>query len=148
MQDVEGPADAAREAAALVAMLKSSPQCRRDRPRPGADLEQATILVVPHDDAAGVARQAPGRFRGNVYAVLEHRLTGLIWIGQSRGVDVDHDLMAFARRAGIHPVMQDRFRDEGQCVGALLDRTDSVVEAKRRRAGGATGRETRASRTA
>ncbi len=53
---------AAREAAAAVPVLKRSAQRRGDRPRPGPDIQEASVLIVSHDDAAGVARQAPGRF--------------------------------------------------------------------------------------
>jgi len=45
---------------------------------------------VSHHHAARVARQAPGRLRGNASAPLEDRLAGLIRIRQHRGVDVHH----------------------------------------------------------
>jgi hypothetical protein len=47
---------AAREAAALVAMVERAPQCGRNRPRPGPDLHGAPLLVVPHHHTARVAR--------------------------------------------------------------------------------------------
>ncbi len=62
---------AAREAAPAVPVLKRSAQCRGDRPRPGPDLQEASVLIVLHDDPAGVARQAPGRFRGNARPALK-----------------------------------------------------------------------------
>jgi hypothetical protein len=71
-------------------MVQRAPQRRRNRPRPNADFQHASVGVVPHDHAAGVARQALRRFRGNAHAVLEDGLAGLIRIGQHLGVDV-HD---------------------------------------------------------
>ena len=63
---------AAGEAAALVPVLESAPQRRGNRPRARADLRDAALRIVPHYDAAGVAREAAGRLRGNVFAFLEH----------------------------------------------------------------------------
>ena len=54
---------------------------------------------------AGIARQAPRRFRGNVLPTVEHGLTGLIRVGQHSGVDVHHHLVALARGARIDPVV-------------------------------------------
>jgi hypothetical protein len=67
---------------------------------------------VLHHNTAGVARQAPRRFCGNACAVLEHGLAELIGIREHRGVDVDDDLIALARRAGIDAVMQRRLREQ------------------------------------
>jgi hypothetical protein len=53
---------AAREAADLVTMVERASQRRRNRPRPGPDLDGAPLLVVPHHHPARVARQALGRF--------------------------------------------------------------------------------------
>ena len=53
---------AAREAAALVAVLERAPQCRRNRASSGPDLHGAPLLVVPHHHAARIARQALRRF--------------------------------------------------------------------------------------
>src|SRR5262245_1664041 len=64
---------AAREATAAVAMVKRAPYRGRDRAGPGRDLDRAAGPAVLHGQAARVARQAPGRFRGNVRAVLEQR---------------------------------------------------------------------------
>jgi hypothetical protein len=102
---------AARKAAALVAVLERAPQCRWNRARPGPDLHGAPLLVVPHHHPARVARQALRRFRGNACPVLEHGLAGLIRIGERRGVDMDHDLVALARGAGIEAVVKGRLRD-------------------------------------
>jgi len=96
---------AAREAAAPVPMLERAPHGGGNRPGPGPDLQQAPLRVVTHHHPAGIARQAAGRLRGNARAVLEDRLPRLIRIGQRRGVDVDHHLVALARGAGIEPLM-------------------------------------------
>jgi len=61
MSLTERPATA-REAAAVIAMLKRAPECRRDRACPRADLRHPAIGVVPHEHPAGVARQTLGRF--------------------------------------------------------------------------------------
>ena len=102
---------AAREAAAAVAMLKSSPQSRGNRPGSGRDLHDAAVARVLHHDTARVTRQTPGRFRGNVCAVVEDGLAGLIGIGESGSVDVHHDLIAFAGRSRIDAVVKGRLRE-------------------------------------
>jgi len=84
---------AAREAAAPVPVVERAPQRRRDRPRPGPDFQEAPVRVVAHHHPAGVARQAPRRFRGNVRPVLEDRLAGLLRVREHRGIDVDHHLV-------------------------------------------------------
>jgi len=55
---------AAGETAAAVPMVERSPQGGGNRPGPGADLQQAPGIIMAHQHPAGVARQAPGRFRG------------------------------------------------------------------------------------
>jgi len=75
---------------------------------------------VVHHDPARVARQAPGRFCGNVRAVLEDGLAGLTGVRERRGVDVDHHLVALGRDARIDAVMEGRFREQRQRVGLLL----------------------------
>jgi hypothetical protein len=77
---------------------------------------------VRHDDAAGVARDPPGFFRGRIHALLEHGLARVIGIGQHRSVDVDDDLVARARRAGVEVVMEGGFGDDPERVGLLLAR--------------------------
>ena len=89
---------AAREAAAAVAMVERAPQCGRNRARASADLDDAPVLVVAHQHAAGITRQALRCFRGNVGAAVEHRLAGLIGVGQHRRIDVNHHLVPLARR--------------------------------------------------
>ncbi len=111
---------AAREAATPVPMVQRSPQRRGNRPRPGADLQQAAVGVVSHHHPAGVARQASRRFRGNARAVLEYGLARLIGVRQHRGIDVQHYLVALARTAGVEHLVKGRLRDQGERVGLLL----------------------------
>ena len=133
---------AAREATAAVPVVERAPQRRGNRPGPGPDFHGAPVLVVPHDHAARVARQAPGRFRGNARPVLEDGLAGLIRIRQHRGVDVDHDLVALARGAGIELVVEGRLREQGQRVRLLLGHGRAV----RGRIGQRRGRPSRPAR--
>src|SRR2546425_570054 len=108
------------EAAALVPMVEGPPQGRRNRPGPGSDLQQASLTVMAHHHPAGVAREALGRFRGNVFALLEDGLARLFWIGQHLSVDVDYYLVPFARSSRIEAVMESRLREQGQGIGLLL----------------------------
>jgi len=73
-----------------------------------------------HHHAARVARQTPGRFGGNARAAVEDGLAGLIGVGEHRGVDVDHHLIALARGAGVDTVMERRLCEQRQSVGLLL----------------------------
>jgi hypothetical protein len=75
---------------------------------------------VLHHHAARVAGQAPRRFRGNVRAVLEGGLAGCIRVRQHRSVDMDHDLISLARRAGIDAVVQGRLGEQPQSISLLL----------------------------
>ncbi|MEX2220403.1 MAG: hypothetical protein WEG40_01275, partial [Candidatus Rokuibacteriota bacterium] len=52
--------------------------------------------------------------------LFQHGLAGLIRIRERRGGDVDHDLVALARGAGIELVVESRFREQGQRVRLLL----------------------------
>ena len=65
---------AAREATGLVPVVERAPQRRRNRPGPRPDVHDAPVLIVLHHHPARVARQAPGRFRGNARAPFEDRL--------------------------------------------------------------------------
>ncbi len=67
------------------------------------------------------SQAALGRSRGNARAVLEDGLARRIGIRQDLGVDVDDHLVALARGAGIHPVMQCRLREQGEGIRLLLD---------------------------
>jgi hypothetical protein len=53
---------------------------------------------MAHDDPAGVAREAPRRFRGNVLPAVEDRLPGLIGVGERRRIDVDQPTTNAASR--------------------------------------------------
>jgi hypothetical protein len=114
------PNPAAWEATAAVAVVEGPPQRRRDRAGPGSDLHHAPIGVVPHHHAAGVARQALGRSSWNARAVLEDGLARRIGVRQDLGLDVDHDLVALARGAGIEAVVQGGLGQQRQSVGLLL----------------------------
>jgi hypothetical protein len=83
-------------------------------------LDDPAVCVVPHHHAAGIARKALARFRGNARAVFEHGLAGLIGVGQHRGVDVNDDLIALARSSGIESLVQRRFGEEDERVRLLL----------------------------
>src|SRR5262245_10401931 len=50
-------APTAREATAPIAMLQCPPQRRWNRPRPGPDLHEGPVGIVPHHHSARVARQ-------------------------------------------------------------------------------------------
>jgi hypothetical protein len=97
---------AAWEATALVAMLKRAPQRGGNRAGSGADFCNPSIGIVPHHRAAGVACEAMRRSRGNAGTALEHRLPWRIDFGQHRGIDVNDDLVALTRRAGLHSTVQ------------------------------------------
>jgi hypothetical protein len=92
---------AARKAAAAVARVKRPPQRRGNRARPGADLHDPAVGIVSHDDPAGIARQALGRSSWNAHAILEDGLARRLGVRQHVGIDVDHDLKALPRGAGI-----------------------------------------------
>jgi len=104
------PKPAAREAAAAVSVVERAAERRGDRPGPGRDLHDPAVPGVPHHHSARVARQAPGRFCGNVRAVLEDGLAGLTGVRERRGVDVDHHLVSLGRGARIDAVMEGRSR--------------------------------------
>ena len=110
----------AREAAALIPMVERSSQGGGNRPGPGPDLRQTSLLVMAHHHPAGVAGQPLGRLRGNARAVLEDRLARLLRIGQHLGIDVDHHLVALPRGTGIEAVVQGRLCEQGQGIGLLL----------------------------
>jgi len=111
---------AARETTPSVPMGQGPSERWGNRPGPRPDLHHAALGIVAHHHAAGIAGQALRRLRGNARALLEDRLPRLLGIRQHWGVDVDHYLVAFPRRAGIEPVMQRRHREEGEGIGLLL----------------------------
>jgi hypothetical protein len=111
----------AREAGAPVSMRQRPSQRRRNRPRPSPDLHHLPVLVVPHHHPARVTRQPPRRFRGNVAALLQHGLAGLLGIRQHGRVDVNHHLVPLPRGPGIERVMQRRLRQQRQRVRLPVD---------------------------
>lgn len=123
MADVMALSDphlAAREAAGCVPMLHGTSQRRRNRTRPGPYFDGPTFVIVAHHDPTGVARQSPGRFRGNVAALFQHGLAGSRRVRQHRGVDMDYHLIPLTRRARIELGMECRLRQQGQRIGLLL----------------------------
>ncbi|MGH7368661.1 MAG: hypothetical protein ACREK9_19830, partial [Candidatus Rokuibacteriota bacterium] len=120
------PHGAAREATAAVAMLERPPYGRRNRPRPRADLHHLPLRIVPHPHPARIARQAAGRFRGNVAPLLQHGLAGLRRVRQDCGVHVDHHLVPRAGATRIEPVMPRRLRQPGQRLRLLRRPAGSV----------------------
>src|SRR5438094_616333 len=83
--------------------MQRAPPRRRNGSRPRTDFEDPAIRIVAHHHPARVARQTLGRFRGDVGAVLEDRLTGRISVRQHGRVDVNHDLVTLARAPGSIP---------------------------------------------
>jgi hypothetical protein len=110
----------ARKATAAVAMLQRSTDRWRNRPGPRGHFHHPTVPGVLHHHAAGVTRQAPGRFRGNVLATFQHRLPGRLGVREHRHVHVHHHLISLPRRAGIDPVVQGRLGEQPHRVGLLL----------------------------
>ncbi len=112
MMGLNDPHAAPGKAAGPVSMQERAAQGGRNGPGPRSDLHDTPPLVVAHDYPARVTRQAAGRSRGNVGAVLESGLARLIRIGQHRGVDMDDHLVALPRRARIEGVVQRRLRHQ------------------------------------
>jgi len=111
---------AAREATAAISMVQRPSYGRRNRAGPGGHFHGPAVTVVLHHDAGRVARQTLRRFRGNVRAILGHGLAGGVSIGQHGRIDMNHDLITLARRAGIKGVVQRGLGDERQGIRLLL----------------------------
>ncbi len=111
---------AAGKPAGTVAVVQRAPERRRNSACLCGDFHDATVRIVTHHDPARVACQASGRLRGDVRATLEHGLARRLWIGEHRDVDVNDDLIALARRAGIETVMEGALGEEDQRVRLLL----------------------------
>jgi hypothetical protein len=78
---------ASRKAATAIPVLERPSYRGRDRAGTRADLHEAPRIVFPHHHPRGVACQALRRFPGNARPVLDHRLAGLIRVGEHRRVD-------------------------------------------------------------
>ena len=66
----------ARKAAPAVAMLERTPDRRRHCTTSATDVYRAPLLIVRHDDKAGITREPTGRFRGNARAAGNDGLSG------------------------------------------------------------------------
>jgi len=110
---------AARRAAAAVPVVQRPTYRRGNRPGAGIDLHDSAVPAVSHHHPAGVARQALRRSRGNARPVLQDRLARRLGVRQHLGIDVDHYLVALARRAGVDAVMESRLRQQRQRVRLL-----------------------------
>jgi hypothetical protein len=108
------PVGAPREAAPAVAFLQRAPDRHRNRAPRASDVEHGTGVVVGHDDAARIASQAAGRFRGKMDAAGEHRLAGFGVDAESFGVDVEHDLDATQAAARTAAGITDRSGSTGR----------------------------------
>jgi len=97
---------AAREAATLVTMQERPTKGRGNRASSRADLDGAAVGVMAHHHPARIARHALGRLRGNARTAFHDGLARRFGVGQDIGIDVDDDLVALARGAGIDPVME------------------------------------------
>jgi hypothetical protein len=99
-------------------------QCAAQGPRHRASLapniERSTFGIVPHDDLGRITGQPPGRFRGNVLSLLQHREPELIGILEDRLIDMDHDLETIPSWAGPHAVSERAFGDKTDRVGPPL----------------------------
>ena len=101
-------------------MQQGSSEGGRDSTSAGAYLHCAAILVVSHHHPAGVAGEALRRSRGNVAHLFELGLAESLRIRQHGGVDVNHDLVALARRPGVELMVQGGLGEQGQGIGLLL----------------------------
>src|SRR4029450_7908337 len=66
---------ATREATAPVPMLERAPEGGRNGPRPRANRHNMPFLPMAHHCAARVTGESSRRFRGNVRAALQYRLS-------------------------------------------------------------------------
>jgi hypothetical protein len=114
------PPSTAREATTPVSMVERAPQRGWNRPCAGAHLDHLPVRIVPHHHAARIARQAPGRFRGNADPPFQGCLARLRRVLRNCRVHVNHYLVPLARRTGIQLVMQRRLGQQDQRVSLLL----------------------------
>jgi hypothetical protein len=120
---------AAWEATALVTMLQRSSNRRRNRSCPGADLDQTPRGVLTHENPGRVAREALRRSGRNARPALEHRLPGLLGVGQDGSIDVHNHLIALSQGTGIDALVERGLGKQRECVGLqLLHRRRIVVE--------------------
>jgi len=96
---------AAGKPAAAISMMEGTPQRGRNRARPGGDLHDTALWIMPHHHPAGIARQPLRRFRGNVRAVLDRGLPARLRICQHRRIDVNDDLISLTRCPGVESMI-------------------------------------------
>jgi len=101
----------AREAAGSIAMLKRSAQRRRNRSGSRSQLGEPSVCIVAHHHPTRITREASGRFRRNVCAVLEDGLARLIRIREYLRIHMNDDLVALTRRPGIQTLMEGRLHE-------------------------------------
>jgi hypothetical protein len=75
---------------------------------------------VSHHYSARIARQALGRSSGNARATFEDRLARRISVREHPSIDVNDDLIVFARGARLHPAVQSGLCNQRQRIGLLL----------------------------
>ena len=108
---------AAREATALVTMLKRSSNRWRNRSCPGADLYHSPLGVLTHEHSGRVAGEALRRSGRNARPTLEHRLPGLLAVGQDGSIDVHNHLIALSWDTGIDALVERGLGQHRKCVG-------------------------------
>jgi len=75
---------------------------------------------MSHNNPGCIAGQPLTRSRRNARVAFEHRLARRTSVGEYCLIDVNDDLIAFARRARLHSTMERGLRDKRQRVGLLL----------------------------
>src|SRR5687767_9007691 len=117
---LDKPDAAAREATAAVSTVQGSTERGRDCPGARADLNEVAVGVLSHHDAAGIAGEALGRFRGNARALFEDGLAGMVGVCEDGRVDMDDDLVTLTGSARVDSVMERSLGEEGKGVGLKL----------------------------
>ena len=113
---------AAGEAAPAVSCRQRPAEGRRYGAGLSPDIEHLTRSAVPHHDGRGVAGDPPRSLRGNVRAILQHRLTDRLVALQDPVVDMDDDLIPIAGGPTVEVCRQGRFGYEPEGVGPPLTR--------------------------
>ena len=91
---------ASREAAACIARVERPPEGGGNSARLPANVERGAVGSLTHHHDRGVARETPGRFRGNVDAAVtqfQRRLSAQVVCACA--LDVQHHLIAICGQA-------------------------------------------------